>query len=87
MKRYVVEGTWTGYVAHQCRVVHREVVGEKRAERLMRLDSIRYTDGTSLLISVRPAEPFERVRQELSYCDLIAEAERSGKSRYVVVPK
>lgn len=82
--RFILEGTWTGYVSRQSRVVHREVVSAKRAERLKKLHKIVYTDGTALLIFVREAEPRERVETSLSYRELINEAERSGKTVFTV---
>lgn len=78
--RYVLEGEWTGYRSSQQRVVHREVIGPKRAERLRALHKIVYTDGTALLISVREAEPRERVKTFDSYSELIRDAERVGGS-------
>lgn len=77
--RYVLEGEWTGYRSSQQRVVHREVIDAKRSERLKDLHAIRYTDGTKLLISVREAEPRERVKTVHSYSELIRDAERSDQ--------
>lgn len=82
--RYVVEGTWTGYVSRQSRVVHREVVTPKRADALRRLHKIIYTDGTALLVDVREAEYREQVKEVHGYSDLIREAERSGRNVYQV---
>lgn len=83
--RYVLEGTWTGYTAAQCRVVHREVVRDaKRIERLRNLHVIVYTDGTSLILRLREAEPYERVEEKHSYDSLIRDAEKTGKSRVLV---
>ena len=82
--RYVVEGMWTGYISQQCRVVHREVVDAKRGEKLKKLHTIVYTDGTSLIISVREAKPRERVNVVHAYTALIKQAERTGKSRVLV---
>lgn len=82
--RYIVEGTWTGYVSRQSRVVHREVITPKRAAALKRLHKIIYTDGTALLINVRESKYREKVTEIHSYTDLIREAERSGQNVYVV---
>ena len=82
--RFVLEGEWSGYTSSQARIVHREVIDATRAKRLEKLDSIRYTDGTCLFISVRPAKPRERVVEIHSYDRLIREAEASGKTCYVV---
>lgn len=78
--RYVLEGTWTGYVSRQSRVVHREVISEKRADALRSIHKIVYTDGTALLLNVREAKPRERVEVNDSYGSLIRDAEKSGKS-------
>lgn len=77
--RYVLEGEWTGYTSRQQRVVHREVITDrKRADRLRGLHKIVYTDGTALLIRVRDAEYRERVETVDSYGSLIRDAERHG---------
>lgn len=76
--RYILEGTWTGYVSRQSRVVHREVITAKRAERLKGLHKIVYTDGTALLIHVREAEYREKIEPINSYGELIREAEAKG---------
>lgn len=84
MTRYVLEGEWTGYSSAQRRVVHREVVSGKRAERLKSLRAIVYTDGTSLLLWVREAKPREKVETINGYGSLIRKAEALGKSRVLV---
>lgn len=74
--RYVLEGEWTGYVSSQRRVVHREVVTlPKRIDRLRTLHSIRYTDGTCLILHLREALPREHVQEIQSYGSLIRECE------------
>lgn len=77
---YVLEGEWTGYTSRQRRVVHREVITEKRAEKLRSLHRIVYTDGTSLVINVREAKLRERVVSITGYTKLIREAEAHGGS-------
>lgn len=79
MARYVLEGEWTGYTSAQRRVVHREVVSEKRAERLKNLHAIQYTDGTCLNLYLREAKPREKVAPINAYGSLIREAEATGK--------
>jgi len=74
--RYVLEGEWTGYCSSQQRVVHREVISERRRERLNGLHAIQYTDGTKLLIHIREAKPRERIAEVHSYRELICDAER-----------
>jgi hypothetical protein len=78
MTRCILEGTWTGYVSQQSRVVHREVLTAKRAESLKGLHKIVYTDGTALLISIRKAKPREKIVPLNSYGELIRDAERKG---------
>jgi len=84
MMRYVVKGTWSGYVARQCRIVHREVVSAKRADTLRKIHKIIYTDGTSLLITVREATYREKVHEMHQYDELIREAERKGQNVFRV---
>lgn len=84
MVRFVLEGEWSGYRSSQQRIVHREVVSAKRAERLKNLHSIRYTDGTCLYIEVREAKFREKIIPIKGYTSLISRAERTGKS-YVTV--
>lgn len=76
MTRYILEGEWTGYRSSQQRVVHREILHPKRVARLSALHKIVYTDGTSLLISVREAKPRERVQPIKQYDELIRDAEK-----------
>lgn len=80
MTRFVLEGTWTGYVSRQSRVVHREVLTAKRAESLKGLHKIVYTDGTALLIGIREAGHREKIVTVNSYGELIRDAERHGGS-------
>lgn len=84
MTRYVLEGEWSGYRSSQRRIVHREVVSAKRAERLKNLHSIQYTDGTCLYIEVREAKYREKITPIRGYSSLISQAEHTGKS-YVTV--
>jgi len=79
MKRYVLEGEWSGYKSSQRRVVHREVVSKP-----VDLSCIRYSDGTTVEISVREAKPRERITPILAYRSLIRDAMRLNKS-YVSV--
>lgn len=77
MVRYILEGEWSGYRSSQRRIVHREVISEKRAKD-MKLSSIEYGDGTRLDIWTRPAKPRERVQTINGYGSLIRQAERTG---------
>jgi hypothetical protein len=80
MARYILEGTWTGYTSAQSRVCHREVLTEKRADSLRGLHRIVFTDNTSLLISIREAQPREKIVTNNQYGELIRDAERHGGS-------
>lgn len=82
--RYVVEGEWTGYTSGQRKIVHREVITKKRAERLKRLHAVDYTDGTSLLVFVREAKPREQVQEIHGYTSLLRKAEEHGGNRMSV---
>ncbi len=83
--RYILEGEWSGYTASQRRVVHREVVKSKaRIDRLRTLHGIRYTDGTTLILSLRETKPREHVHEIPGYTSLIREAEKSSFTFFVV---
>lgn len=84
MGRFIIEGEWTGYTSAQQRVVHRTVVDDKFAAKAKALKAIVYTDGTSLLIRIRKAEPREKVRVSDTYSALIREAAATGKARVLV---
>lgn len=75
-KRFVLEGEWTGYRSSQARISHREIITEKRADFFRRLHKIVFTDGTALILFVRPAVPRENVVPLRGYSDLIHDAER-----------
>jgi hypothetical protein len=76
--RYILEGTWTGYVSRQSRIVHREIVTKARADKLRHMHKIVYTDGTALILHVREAQHREKVQIITSYGSLIREAEAKG---------
>ncbi|HZZ82028.1 MAG TPA: hypothetical protein VFE62_26245 [Gemmataceae bacterium] len=78
-KRYILEGTWSGYHSAQRRIVHRQLFRKP-----VNLSCIRYTDGTTLDISVRPAKPRERVKEIHGYTSLVRDALAIGKD-YVSV--
>jgi hypothetical protein len=80
--RFVIEGEWTGYRPSQQKIVHRKVYPashKKLRAWAEKTHAIRYTDGTSLLISVRDCKPRERVTEINGYTDLI-----DGCARYDV---
>ena len=77
--RYIIEGEWTGYRSSQQHVCHREVYKSnkkvsKYIEAVKRIFSIPFSDGTSLLLSVREAKPREKVQEKLGYTTLIRDA-------------
>lgn len=84
MGRFVIEGEWTGYSSSQRRVVHRQVISAKLAEKAKSLHAIVYTDGTSLLIHVREAKPREKIEERNEYGSLIRDAIQHGGSRVLV---
>lgn len=76
-QRYVIEGTWSGYVARQSRIVHREITDDAKLVAWAGNTAIRYTDGTFLMLSVRKALPRERIEKRVGgYTSLIRECFR-----------
>jgi hypothetical protein len=77
--RFIIEGEWTGYQSSQQRIVHRQVypAGFYRLRAWAeKTNAIHYTDGTSLLISVRDTKPRERVKEMRGYTELIEDCAR-----------
>jgi hypothetical protein len=75
-KRFVIEGEWSGYRSSQQRVVHRTVHSgsdKKLRKWAEHTPAIRYTDGTSLSLTVRDCQPRERVKEIPSYSALITQ--------------
>ena len=84
-KRYVIEGMWSGYRSSQAKIVHRTIT--KYPEQF-KVHTIRYTDGTTLDITVRPCVPREKVKIIHGYDSLIEECNRFDRERgsgYVLV--
>lgn len=79
MGRFILEGEWSGYSSSQRRIVHREVVTAKVAEKAREIGSIVYTDGTRLDLYTRAAKSRERVQEINGYGRLIREAIKHGK--------
>jgi len=74
LKRFIIEGEWTGYTSAQQRIVHRTVhSGSYKRLRAWakKTHAITYTDGTCLILTVRDAKPRERVKQIHGYDSLI----------------
>lgn len=85
--RWVVEGTWSGYSSAQSRLVHRMVVTSKEALEIRAIGYIRYTDGTGLLLLVRPCRPRERVEKIDGYSSLIRDCVRAGHGDVARLPR
>jgi hypothetical protein len=80
-ERWVVEGYWSGYTSSQRRVVHRDVVSKRMADRLREMSCIEYTDGTRLDLFVFRAKPRERVAKINGYGKLIGDCLTLGTNR------
>lgn len=83
-RRFVIEGTWSGYTEAQSRVVHRQVYPGSRKrlrEWAEKTSAIYYTDGTALFLSVRDCKPRERVEEKRGYTSLIEDCAHYGVSR------
>jgi hypothetical protein len=77
--RYVIEGKWTGHTRAQARIVYRiETDIEAIVEWIRKVRGIAYPDGTSLLLTVRPRKPRERVRKIGVYKTLLNELYWAG---------
>jgi hypothetical protein len=83
--RYVLEGVWSGYTSAQSRVVHRTIV--RNPIPFEKLTAIRYTDGTALYLSCRPAKPRERVTEIHAYDSLISKCIQHGVSSVSELPR
>jgi hypothetical protein len=82
---FTIEGEWTGYTSSQRRVVHREHTrSQRRVDEIRKLGSILYTDGTSLLLSVRDGKRGTPVN---GYRSLIADCIRHGVKAVADLPR
>jgi hypothetical protein len=75
--RFVIEGEWSGYRSRQQRVVHRQVYQSNRKklrEWAEKQYSLAFSDGTSLMLTVRDCKPRERVEEILGYTKLIMDS-------------
>lgn len=87
-KRFVVECVWSGYRSSQERACHRMVIPKYVADRLSRLRSVTFTDGTDMSVTVRPCTFREKVQQIKGYRELldkIAWNDELNKKDYVSV--
>ena len=88
-KRFIIEGTWSGYVSSQSRVVHRQVYPGARKKLRAWAEStygISYTDGTALHLSVRDCKPRERVKEVRGYSSLIEDCAYHGVNAVAALP-
>ncbi len=77
--RFVIEGEWSRYTSSQQRVVHRVVTDRQDiVEWVRKTHAIRYTDGTSLVLSVRPCTFREKVVEIHGYDLLIDKCRLAG---------
>lgn len=81
--RTITEGTWSGYMPAQSRVVHRTV--HKGKSPFAQIDSVQFTDGTRLDLTHRPAKPREKVNEIHSYDKLLWELKYLGQTGYCSV--
>jgi len=81
--RFVLEAEWSGYHSGQRRVCHREVLTRQR-EAFEAIKSVRFTDGTYLEVSVRDAEPNERVQEIKSYTEVLHGAAAKGLTGHAI---
>lgn len=71
MKRYVIEGEWSGYRSGQRAICHRRVFPQKRAEKFATITRVQFTDGTTMTVTIRPAEHREKVKEIPAYDTLL----------------
>jgi hypothetical protein len=72
--RYILEGTWSGYRSSQSRVCHRTIIKPYQAKRYEKITGVRFGDGTSMTITVRPAKVREQVKEIHGYNDILTRA-------------
>ena len=81
MTTWMIEGEWTGPsdpAGDWCRLAHREYTTSKlRADACRAMGSIRYSDGTRLLLHVSP-HIGRRIGSRNGYGDLITDCIRHG---------
>lgn len=85
MKRFVLEGEWSGYRSEQRRVCHRTVT--KYPEQYKKLTFIRFTDNTSLDLTLRECKPRERIKEIHGYDELISKCIQHGVNAVEDLPK
>jgi len=63
-KRWIIEGTWTGYTAGQRRVIHRAVTTDPDR---YKVTYVEFSDNTGLAITKRECRLRERVKEMHTY--------------------
>lgn len=81
--RYVITGTWSGYVPRQRKVVHRSILAPRLAKACT-LQTIIFTDNTTLDINVAPVPTYQRVKPLPAYSSLIYDALKTGNPTFTV---
>jgi len=81
-KRWVIEGTWSGYTGSQRHVCHRVVTTNPDK---FDVTCIGFSDNTTMLITKRECKPRERVTEKHGYDRLLEECAIKGLSGYVNV--
>lgn len=83
---WVIEGEWSGYTSSQRRVVHRVYERSKDfADKVQKLGSIIYTDGTALYLSVKPHRGRKVEREIHGYDSLIRDCIAKGVNRVALL--
>lgn len=85
-QRFVVEGIWSGYRSSQQRPCHRRVVSRWKAEALSKITAVQFTDNTTMTVTVRPAEKYEKVKEIHGYDDLLDDALHKRLEGWIRVP-
>ena len=84
--RWICEGTWSGYSSSQQHVCHRKVITKKwKMEALKSINTVEYTDGTRLYVTVRTCLPREKVKEIDGYSSMLQEFINAGMKGYVKV--
>ena len=84
--RWIVEGIWSGYRASQSRPCHRVIVrNRKTAEAFAKIDTVVFTDGTTMSVPVREAKPREKIQEIHGYTSLLNDFRYRGMTGYCSV--
>ncbi len=77
-------GEWTGYRPNQGRIVYCQKFPEEMREKCEHLTTIKYSDGTCLLLRILEAKDAFGANEILGYSELVQGALDSGKDYYEV---